>query len=103
MTSDARKPKARYAVFNCPVCAAGMTAAATRGHVPAEPRRRGRARRDEKSVGRRGSVDVVEVGKPKTITGVGDAERLRVGNDPHPRRDRNDFSAGPFATFACTT
>ena len=34
---------------------------------------------------------------------VGDAERLRVGNDPHPRRDRSDVSAGPFATFACTT
>jgi hypothetical protein len=65
MTCDARKPKARYAVFNCPVCAAGMTAAATRGHVPAELRRWGEARRDEKGVGRRGSAGVVEVGSLK--------------------------------------
>jgi len=39
-------------------------------------------------------------GQPKTITGVGDAERLRVGNDPHPRRDRNDVGAGPFRSRA---
>jgi hypothetical protein len=42
-------------------------------------------------------------GQPKTITGVGDAERLRVGNDPYPRRERTDVTADPFATSTCTT
>jgi hypothetical protein len=74
MNSDARKPRARYAVFSCRICAGGMTVGRdTRSRARRTAQAGEGARRDERAWGA-AAVRALWKWAAQNITGVGDEE-----------------------------